>query len=173
MTRLTTLALTTALVAGPAFAASHVDANDATMDDSASTMESSATTMGDAEPAMDADSPLDYAQLIRSRDITGGEIYTINGPMDDDTWGNWDYEGVGPDWNDIGEIEDIVLDRSGQMVGVVAEVGGFLDIGDKHVLIRMDDVRLSAVDDETYVLVTRKTEEELEQMEAVDEGWWD
>ena len=59
------------------------------------------------------------------------------------------------------------------MVGVVAEVGGFLDIGDKHVLIRMDDVRLSAVDDETYVLVTRKTEEELEQMEAVDEGWWD
>ena len=37
----------------------------------------------------------------------------------------------------------------------------------------MDDVRLSAVDDETYVLVTRKTEEELEQMEAVDEGWWD
>lgn len=110
--------------------------------------------------------------LIRTRDLTGGDIYTINGPMDEDTWGNWDYQGVGPDWNDIGEIEDVILDRDGKMIGVVAEVGGFLDIGDKHVLIPIEDVRLSPVDDKTYVVVTRKTEEQLEKMESVDEAWW-
>lgn len=151
MTRLTVLALTTALVAGPAFAESHVAAMD--------------------------ESELDYAQLIRSRDITGGEVYTMNEAMDEgswgDSWGEYEADGIDEGWNEIGEIEDIVLDRSGRMVGVVAEVGGFLDIGDKHVLIRIEDVRLTAVDDKTYALVTRKSEEELEAMEGVDEGWWD
>ena len=125
-------------------------------------------------PAMtSADMSGMQGDLIRTRDITGGAIYTIN-EADDEGWdGVSAYDELGADWNEIGEIEDVVLSSDGQMVGVVAEVGGFLDIGDKHVLIRMDDVRLSAVDDETYVLVTRKTEEELEQMEAVDEGWWD
>ncbi|WP_369808838.1 PRC-barrel domain-containing protein [Phaeobacter sp. S60] len=116
---------------------------------------------------------MDTDNLIRTRDITGGDIYTLNGPMDEDTWGNWEAEGVGPDWNDIGEIEDIVLDRGGKMIGVVAEVGGFLDIGDKHVLIPVEDIRLTPVDDKNYVIVTRKTEEQLEEMESVDEGWWD
>lgn len=124
-----------------------------------------------AGPAL-AETHSDTADLIRTRDITGGDIYTLNGPMDEDTWGNWEAEGVGPDWNDIGEIEDIILNRNGQMIGVVAEVGGILDIGDKHVLISMDDIRLTPVDDKTYVIVTRKTEEELEEMESVDEAWW-
>ena len=124
-----------------------------------------------AAPAL-AETHMDTENLIRTRDITGGDIYTLNGPMDEDTWGNWEAEGVGPDWNDIGEIEDIILDRDGQMVGVVAEIGGFLDIGDKHVLIPIDDIRLTPVDDKTYVIVTRKTEEQLEEMESVDEGWW-
>ena len=69
--------------------------------------------------------------------------------------------------------EDIVLDRSGQMVGVVAEVGGFLDIGDKHVIIPVENVRLVPVDDVEFALVTNHTEDELESMEDVDEGFWD
>ncbi|MFW8637274.1 PRC-barrel domain-containing protein [Cribrihabitans pelagius] len=125
-----------------------------------------------AAPAL-AETSMDTDGLIRTRDITGGDIYTLNGPMDDDTWGNWEADGVGPDWNDIGEIEDIILDRSGQMIGVVAEVGGFLDVGDKHVMIPVENMRLTPVDDKKYVIVTRFTEEQLEEMPSVDEGWWD
>ena len=125
-----------------------------------------------AAPAI-AETMLDRDNMIRTRDITGGDIYTLNGPMDEDTWGNWENTGDGPDWNDIGEIEDIILDKSGQMVGIVAEVGGFLDIGDKHVFIPVADVKLSALDDGKVVFVTRKTEEQLEEMESVDEGFWD
>lgn len=160
MKHLSILALTAALVAGPAFAESHVAADGTAMEN---------TAMDDTVVGGD----VDYAQLIRSRDITGGAIYTMNEAIDEGSWGEYEADGLGEDWNEIGEIEDIVLDRTGQMVGVVAEIGGFLDIGDKHVLIQMNDVRLSAVDDETYVLVTRKSEEELEAMEGVDEGWWD
>jgi len=124
-----------------------------------------------AAPAL-AETHMNAEDLIRTRDITGGDIFTLNGPLDDDTWGNWEASGVDPDWNDIGEIEDIVLDRNGQMVGVIAEVGGFLDIGDKHVLIPIEDIRLTPADDKTYTVVTRKTLEELEQMDGIDEGFW-
>jgi hypothetical protein len=110
--------------------------------------------------------------LIRSRDITGGAVYTVN-EADDEGWdGNMMYDEVGADWNQIGEIEDLVLTRDGQIVGIVAEVGGFLDIGDKHVVIAVNDLNLVAVDDQTYTYVTRYNEEQLEEMPSVDEGFW-
>ena len=123
----------------------------------------------------------DWTQLIRTRDITGGAVYTTNEAYDEGSWGDpenytWGWTGydeVGADWNQIGEIEDLVLDRSGQLVGVVAEVGGFLDIGDKHVMLRVGDVDLVPVDDESYSLITRYSEEQLEEMPGVDEGWWE
>lgn len=111
--------------------------------------------------------------LIRSRDITGGEIYTTNTDMDDTSWDSMDASVMDDGWNEIGEIEDLVLDQYGQMVGVVAEIGGFLDIGDKHVVISMDDVKLTAVDDRTYALVVRQTEEQLEELPSVDESFMD
>ncbi|KKL22246.1 hypothetical protein LCGC14_2437360 [marine sediment metagenome] len=110
--------------------------------------------------------------LIRTRDITGGEIYTVNEASDE--WSpNTAYNGIDSGWNEIGEIEDIILSKDGQMVGIVAEVGGFLDIGDKHVMISVPDVNLVAVDDTTYAYVTRLSEEELEALPSVDEGFWD
>ena len=112
-------------------------------------------------------------KLIRTRDITGGDIYTMN-EADDEGWEMGKaYGTVGENWNDIGEIEDIVLSEDGKMIGIVAEVGGFLDIGDKHVMIEMQDVNLVAVDDKSYAFVTRLSEEELEAKESVDEGFWD
>jgi len=110
--------------------------------------------------------------LIRTRDITGGAIYTLN-EANDEGWDTATYDGVGADWNEIGEIEDVVLNSGGQMIGVVAEVGGFLGIADKHVMIAVDDVRLVPIDDGEMVLVTRMNEEEMESLPGVDEGFWD
>ena len=108
--------------------------------------------------------------LIRTRDITGGEIYTMNQTPEGDAWMNLSVSSIDDNYTDIGEIEDIILNKDGQMVGIVAEIGGFLDIGDKHVMINLEDVSLQALDDGSYVVITRKTEEELEQMEGVDES---
>ncbi|MEQ8897416.1 MAG: PRC-barrel domain-containing protein [Roseovarius sp.] len=110
--------------------------------------------------------------LIRTRDITGGNIYTVN-EANDEGWDSTNvHNEVGADWNTIGEIEDVVLSQDGQVTGIVAEIGGFLDIADKHVLISVDDLNLVAVDDATYGYVTRQNEEDLEAMESVDEGFW-
>ena len=112
------------------------------------------------------------AELIRSRDITGGAVYTFNEAVDE----GWDtasvYDQRGEDWNEIGEIEDVILSRDGQMIGVIGEIGGFLDIADKHVIIPVENVRLVAVDDRSYAIVTQLSEEELEALPSVDEGFW-
>ena len=126
------------------------------------------------------DTSTDWSQLIRTRDITGGAVYTTNeaydegswGAQNDYAWGRSGYDAIGANWNKIGEIEDVVLDKSGQLIGVVAEVGGFLGIGDKHVMLRVGDVDLVSVDDRSYNLITRYSEEELEALPGVDEAWW-
>lgn len=121
-----------------------------------------------------------WAELIRTRDITGGAVYTTNEAYDEGSWGGdgdsgwgWsDYDSVGSDWNQIGEIEDVVLSKSGDLKGVVAEVGGFLDLGDKHVMLKVGDVDLVPLDDGSFILITKYSEEELEEMSGVDESWW-
>lgn len=129
-----------------------------------------------ANSAMKAMSTEELAQaegdLIRSRDITGGTIYTMN-QADDEGWDpEFMFDSVDANWAEIGEIEDLILTKDGQITGIVAEVGGFLDIGDKHVKISVKDLNLVAVDDQTYAYVTRFNEEQLEEMEGVDEGFW-
>ncbi|MEM8849029.1 MAG: PRC-barrel domain-containing protein [Pseudomonadota bacterium] len=118
------------------------------------------------------------SELIRTRDITGGPIYSISPVYDEDAWANaddasWDAMNWQENHAQIGEIEDIVLDENGQMVGIVAEIGGFLDIGDKHVVVPVADLRMVPVDDTSFSYITRLSEEQLEQMDGVDEGFWD
>lgn len=117
-------------------------------------------------------SEMQQGDLIRSRDITGGNIYTLAGEAAQSWDSEWTYDQMRDNLNDIGEIEDLVLSSDGQLTGIVAEVGGFLDIGDKHVVIEVNDVKLVPIDDQTYAYVTRMTEEQLEELPAVDEGFW-
>lgn len=153
-------ASTVAMIAATsAFAASHVNKDDS--------MASGMTTNVSTEDLAGM-----QGNLIRSRDITGGNIYTTN-QADDEGWDpELAYDTVDSNWNDIGEIEDLVLSKDGQVIGIVAEVGGFLDIADKHVVIAVEDLNLVAVDDATYAYVTRYNEEQLESMPGVDEGFW-
>ncbi|MCR8547353.1 PRC-barrel domain-containing protein [Salipiger sp. P9] len=110
--------------------------------------------------------------LIRTRDITGGVVYAID--ADGETT-NWDemasYDSIGENWDNVGEIEDIVLASDGSFEGIVAEVGGFLDLGDKHVHLSMQDVKLVPVDEDRYAVVTNFTKQELMDMPNVDESF--
>jgi hypothetical protein len=141
-----------------------------------------ALTLPLAAPAFADAHMMNMDDLIRTRDITGGPVYSIASNYDEARWMDMDdreyYSGTNyaygsDDYRQIGEIEDIVLDQSGQMVGLVAEVGGFLDIGDKHVMVEVGDLRLVPVDDTSYAYVTRLSEEQLEELPSVDEGFFD
>jgi hypothetical protein len=73
------------------------------------------------------------------------------------------------DCNPIGEIEDIVRSKLGQIIGSVPEVGGFMGLGDKYVVIAVDDVNLIAVDNKSYAVVTYMNEKQLDPMEEADD----
>lgn len=178
---LTTSAIALILSAPMAFAEAHVSEDETAMEEDQMMMEDDSTTMGD-DTAMEEDMAMnedmditdmsDGAMLIRSRDITGGEIYTMN-QADDEGWDpEFMFDTVDANWNQIGTIEDLVLSPEGQIVGIVAEIGGFLDIGDKHVVLSVDDLNLVAIDDTRYTYVTRYSEEQLEELPGVDEAFW-
>ncbi|HEX2020058.1 MAG TPA: PRC-barrel domain-containing protein [Aurantimonas sp.] len=124
--------------------------------------------------------PVDWTQLIRTEDMVDSPVYTTNQAYDENTWGDrnnytwgWSgYRGIESGWEQIGDVEDVVLDRSGGLVGVVVEVGGFLGLGERNVMLLVDDVELVPVDEESYSLITRFSEDQLTELEQVDEGWW-
>lgn len=87
-------------------------------------------------------------------------------------WNRQQYTQVGENWNNIGSIEDVVLSKDGQMTGIVAEIGGFLGIGDTQVLIPVNDVSLVPSDDGNYAFVTRLSEDQLKELPDVDDGFW-
>lgn len=61
--------------------------------------------------------------LLRASAFKGADVYTI------DVTGKtaWDdgvaYTEINTDWDKIGEVEDLVLDPAGNIVGAIAEVG--------------------------------------------------
>ena len=70
----------------------------------------------------------------------------------------------GPDGERIGELDDVMMDANGTDMAVSVDVGGFLGIGEKDVLIPVSD--LSVGDDGITVPMTQ---EELEAMPEFDD----
>ncbi|WP_138464737.1 PRC-barrel domain-containing protein [Poseidonocella sp. HB161398] len=124
-----------------------------------------------AAPLWAQEAAIDPDSLILADDLEGAEIYS---DMESGSWAEEpSLETVGDDWKPIGHIENVVLDSKGNMYGVVADIGGFLGIGDKHVLFEMDKVAILPRTDgaETYQLAVKETQAELESMPAVEKGW--
>ena len=70
-----------------------------------------------------------------------------------------DMELYGPGGEEIGEVEEVLADGSGQPVAVAAEVGGFLGVGERSVTIGLDQLRLDGEH-----LVSGLTKEQLEAL---------
>ena len=68
-------------------------------------------------------------------------------------------------------MEDIVVSRNGEISGLVAEVGGWLDIGDKAVFIDMKDIRIVGDNLGDVAFVTRLSQDQLESRQEIDQAW--
>ena len=110
--------------------------------------------------------------MIRSSEIVGGDIYAIDRDYTDDEWDvDW-FDELDPNWEDIGNITDIVYSQDGRTAGLIVSSGGFLDIGDDTVVLSMSDVRRVATSDGEIDYVVRMTEDQLESLPEVEENWW-
>jgi hypothetical protein len=71
--------------------------------------------------------------------------------------------GAEKDWDNIGDINEVVLGRDGAVKAVVLGVGGFLGMGEKNVAVSMNDIKFVKNGDgpDDYFLVVTATKEAL------------
>jgi sporulation protein YlmC with PRC-barrel domain len=60
-----------------------------------------------------------------------------------------------PEEEKVGDVSDILLDEQGKVVGVILSVGGFLGIGDKHVAVNWNDIKLEDDGEKVVVNMTK------------------
>ncbi len=69
--------------------------------------------------------------------LIGSRIYATTTEVDTSK----EIDKVTKDWSDIGEVNNILLNRDGSVKAVILGVGGFLGIGEKDVAVRMSELR--------------------------------
>jgi sporulation protein YlmC with PRC-barrel domain len=68
----------------------------------------------------------------------------------------------------VGEINDLIMDKDKGMVVAVVGVGGFLGIGEKDVAIGLDKINAAKTDNNAIRLTINATRQELEAAPAFD-----
>jgi PRC-barrel domain len=76
------------------------------------------------------------AGSVRASDLIGARIYASEAAVDAD-----EYSGVQEGWDDIGEINDVIVGREGQVEAVLVDIGGFLGMGERQVAVDMAALR--------------------------------
>jgi sporulation protein YlmC with PRC-barrel domain len=66
-----------------------------------------------------------------------------------------------PNNNKIGEIMDVLLDKSGRVTSLIVGVGGFLGAGEKDVAVPFDAIHVSNKNNKKFSLVMNTTKDEL------------
>jgi hypothetical protein len=94
--------------------------------------------------------------------LMGARVYATTVEVDADKVVNKASE----EWNDVGQINNLVVGKDGQVKGVVIGVGGFLGIGEKDVAVPMDALKFVRKGNETsedWFIVVKGSKESLEQ----------
>ncbi len=76
------------------------------------------------------------AGAVRASDLIGARIYASEAAIDAD-----EYAGVQEGWDDIGEINDVIITREGNIEAVLVDIGGFLGMGERQVAVDMAALR--------------------------------
>jgi sporulation protein YlmC with PRC-barrel domain len=71
------------------------------------------------------------------------------------------YDGTAADANNLGKINDLVLDQNGQVAAVVLGVGGFLGIAEKQVAVDFSALQWVVAADNTERFVLQTTKDQL------------
>lgn len=121
---------------------------------------STALAAGFALPASAQDSAMSPFQMeatgpaVAASDVIGARIYVTETALEADN-----YAGVQDGWEDIGEVNDIILGRDGVIDAVLVDIGGFLGVGERQVAVDMSALKIiqddaTDVDDWFLVLQT-------------------
>ena len=100
-------------------------------------------------------------------DLIGMRIYNVETEMDTDARVA---DGAETEWDDIGEINDIIVTQDGDVRAVILGVGGFLGMGEKDISVSMDSIKVVQEEGDAgdRFLVVTTSKEMLENAPAFD-----
>ncbi len=95
-------------------------------------------------------------------DLIGMRIYNVEVDFDETAPMMEDAE---KEWDDIGEINDIIITAEGDVSAVILGVGGFLGLGERDVSVSMDEIKVLMEEGESddRFLVVKTSKEMLEK----------
>lgn len=99
---------------------------------------------------------------LQASELIGSRIYATEAETNTDNT----FDKADADWDDIGEINNLLVSRDGKINAVIVGVGGFLGLGEKNVALRMSELRFlkkSGDDADDYFVVVKSNKEQLEQ----------
>ncbi len=73
---------------------------------------------------------------IPASELVGMRVYASEAAVD-----ATEYAGVQDGWDDIGEVNEIMLNRDGSVDSVLVDIGGFLGMGERQVAVGMESLR--------------------------------
>ncbi len=82
------------------------------------------------------------------------------------------YNGTGDDAENIGDVNDLVIDGDGNVQAVVVGVGGFLGIGEKNVALEFDAIEWAEKDGDRWIVVN-STVDALKALPDFDRSAYD
>lgn len=94
--------------------------------------------------------------------LMGARVYATTKTID----ANTPVDKVGTEWDDIGEVNNIIIGKDGSVKAVVLGVGGFLSIGEKDVAVRMSElsfVKKAGDSPEAFYIVIKSDKASLEK----------
>jgi hypothetical protein len=122
-------------------------------------MASSAMANTTSAALMDFDASV--AEHLYASELIGMRVYATE--TDVDMTVNASPE-IRVEWDDIGEINELIVTPAGQVAAVIVGVGGFLGIGEKDVAVDMRQIKITreADDADDFFLVIKASQAELE-----------
>lgn len=95
--------------------------------------------------AENTDSPFVFESAaendLHASSLIGMRVYTVEPAADGSAWDMTDADGLQTDWQDVGEINDLIVTRDGNIASVLVDIGGFLGIGERQIAMDMEDIR--------------------------------
>ena len=111
------------------------------------------TAFADGHTAAFTEFEFDSAVNLNASELIGMRVYASEADIANEPLA----AGGEKEWDDIGEINEIVLTRSGEVVSVIVGVGGFLGLGERSVAIDMSQLQIVPEQDDAddYFLVIK------------------
>jgi hypothetical protein len=110
--------------------------------------------------------PSIQTEALRASDLMGARLYVSEADVDVNA-------GLSDQWDDVGEISDIIVGSEGGIDAVLADIGGFLGMGERTIAVNMDELKFvsDGPDADDYFVVLTGTRAELEAAPEFDNNF--